>query len=164
MAQAAVIAVSELSRLLQADEGLPLAIAELSLTVEELPQVSLTNIIQGYAGADLLEKSAGSRYPSVFVYCDRIVNKLVEKFRTFSGTTELVVEVRVSHEHIEELHRQLNAYVQAVTYVLDRNRGIWRQGVFHAGAYEITFQPIKRGGKNFTQSARVRVETHVSVD
>jgi hypothetical protein len=164
MAQAAVIAVAELLRLLQAEAGLPLAAATLSRTGDELPPVSTTDIVNGQIGSDLLEKSAVSKYPSFFVYCERVTNKLVEKFRTFSGSAELVIEVRVSHEHTDEVSRQLNAYVQAVTDVLDDNRGIWMRGVFYAGAYEITFQPVKRGGKNFIQSARVRVETHVSVD
>lgn len=147
MAQAASIAVNELTRLLQADGGLP-----------------SDEIAVGCASADLLEKATAFRYPSFQVYCERVINKLNEKFRTFSGTAELVVEVRVTHEHIEELPNQLNGYVQAVTDVLDRNRGTWMPGVFHAGTYEIIFQPAKRGGKNFIQSARVRVEAHVSLD
>ena len=147
MAQASSIAVIELTRLLQADGGMPGA-----------------EIVMGPASAELLEKATALKYPSLQVYCERVINKLNEKFRTFAGTAELVVEVRVTHEHVEELHTQLDEYVQAVTDVLDRNRGTWMPGVFHAGTYEITFQPAKRGGKNFIQSARVRVETHVSLD
>ena len=147
MAQVAFIALNELTRLLQADGSLP-----------------ADGILAGCASADLLEKATTVTYPSFQVYCDRVVNKLNEKFRTFSGTAELVVEVRVTHEHIEELHSQMHSYVQVVTDILDRNRGTWMPGVFHAGTYEITFQPAKRGGKNFIQSARIRVETHVSLD
>ena len=161
MAQAAVVAVNELTRLLKADTGLAAAVAEIS---SDLTAVCESDIYTGYAGADLLEKFSAVRYPTFHVCCERIVNKLVEKFRTFSGTAELAVEIRVTHEHVLELHEQLNGYVQAVTDVLDRNRGAWAPGVFHAGTYEITFQPAKRGGKNFIQSARVRVEAHVSVD
>jgi hypothetical protein len=161
MAQAAFIAVNHLTLLLQADGGLPAAVSGIS---SDLAAVSTSDVVAGYAGADLLEKATAVKYPSFHVYCDRVFNKLIEKFRTFSGTAELVVEIRVTHEHVEELHSQLNAYVQAVTDVLDRNRGTWAPGVFHAGTYEITFQPAKRGGKNFVQSARVRVEAHVSLD
>jgi hypothetical protein len=161
MAQAAVIAVNELARLLRSDAGLRTMAARLPT---DLSAVCESDVLTNNAAADLLEKSAIARYPSLHVYCDRVVNKLGEKFRTFSGTAELAVEVRVTHEHIDELHDQLNAYVQAVTDVLDTNRGTWAPGLFHAGTYEITFQPAKRGGKNFIQTARVRVETHVSVD
>ncbi len=147
MAQAASIVVTELTRLLQTDGG-----------------VSGAEIVMGPASADLLEKATATKYPSLQVYCERVINKLNEKFRTFAGTAELVIEVRVTHEHVEELQSQLDEYVQAVTDVLDHNRGTWMPGVFHAGTYEITFQPAKRGGKNFIQSARIRVETHVSLD
>jgi hypothetical protein len=161
MSQAALIALNEFARLLRADSGLPARVAEISA---DLNPVSESDVYTNNAAADLLEKSAAARYPSFHVYCDRVLNKLGEKFRTFSGTAELIVEIRVSHEHIDQLHDQLNVYVQAVTDVLDHNRGMWAPGVFHSGTYEINFQPAKRGGKNFIQSARVRVETYVSVD
>ncbi len=161
MAQAAVIAVNQLIRMLKAENGLNAAVAAISM---DLAPVCETEILTNYAAADLLEKLTSVRYPSIHVYCDRVINKLGEKFRTFSGIAELAIEVRVTHEHVDQLHDQLNAYVQAVTDVLDRNRGTWAPGVFHAGTYEITFQPAKRGGKNFIQTARVRVEAHVSVD
>jgi hypothetical protein len=161
MAQAAVIPVKELARILKAEEGFDAAVAALS---GDSSVACETEIVTNYAAADLLEKLSTVRYPSLYVYCDRIVNKLGEKFRTFSGIAELAVEVRVTHEHVAQLHDQLNDYVQAVTDVLDRNRGTWAPGIFHTGTYEITFQPAKRGGKNFIQTARVRIEAHVSVD
>jgi hypothetical protein len=161
MAQAAIIAVNELTRLLKADTRLPAAIAQIS---GELASATKAEIVSGYASAELLEKTSTVRYPCFQVYCERVVNKLVEKFRTFSGAVELTVEVRVTHEHVEDLHGQLTSYVQAITDVLDRNRGTWAAGIFHAGTYEITFQPAKRGGKNFIQTARVCIEAHVSVD
>jgi hypothetical protein len=161
MAQAAVIAVNELTRMLRAEDGLNAAVTAIS---SDLASLCETDIVNNYAAADLLEKLTTVRYPSLHVYCDRVTNKLGEKFRTFSGTVQLAVDVRVTHEHIDQLHDQVNGYVQAVTDVLDRNRGTWAPGVFHAGTYEITFQPAKRGGKNFIQTARVSVEAHVSVD
>jgi hypothetical protein len=38
-----------------------------------------------HVASDLAEKTAGARYPSVHVHCDKIVNDQTEKFRTFSG-------------------------------------------------------------------------------
>jgi hypothetical protein len=161
MAQAAIVAVNELARILTADTGLKYAVEVLATNV---PAICEADVLQGYASTELLEKSTSIKYPQLQIYCDRVNNKLTEKFRTFSGTAELTIEIRVTHEHIDALHTQLNTYVQAVTDVLDRNRGTWTPGVFYTGAYEITFQAAKRGGKNFIQSARVRVETHVSMD
>ena len=53
---------------------------------------------------------------------------LTEKFRTFSGKVRTVAEVRVSQDRIEGIEEQLRLYVDAVTQVLDANRGSWGQG------------------------------------
>ena len=74
----------------------------------------------------------------------------------------MVVEVRVSQDRLEELQRNLEAYVEAVGEVLDRNRGGWGEGLFYAGGYEATFGPVKHGGKNFLQVAKVAFEVDVS--
>ena len=81
--------------------------------------------------ADLAEKTSGVRYPVVYVYCEKVVNDLREKFRTFSGTADLCVDIRVSHEHMDELQASLQTYVEAVTDVLDKKRGQWATGVFY---------------------------------
>ena len=114
--------------------------------------------------ADVAEKTSGVRYPVVYVYCEKVVNDLREKFRTFSGTAELSVDIRVSHEHMDDLQGLLQAYVEAVTDVLDKRRGQWAKGVFYSGGYEIHFGPIKRGGRNFIQSAKVDLTVNVSVE
>ena len=50
------------------------------------------------------------------------------------------------------------------TDVLDKKRGSWTGGVFYTGGYEIQFSPIKRGGRNFVQSAKVELTVNVSVE
>ena len=100
----------------------------------------------------------------MYVYCEKVVNDLREKFRTFSGTAELSVDIRVSHEHMDDLQGLLQAYVEAVTDVLDKKRGQWAKGVFYSGGYEIRFGPIKRGGRNFIQTAKVDLTVNVSVE
>ena len=92
-----------------------------------------------------------------------MVNELREKFRTFSGTVGLAIDVRVSHDRSEAIGELLNTYVDAVTDVLDRARGEWRPGVFYPGGYEVTFAAAKRGGKNFLQTAKVRLEVILSL-
>jgi hypothetical protein len=74
-----------------------------------------------------------------------------------------VVEVRVTHERLEELGRQLELHAEAVTDVLDSNRGDWGGGIFYTGGYEVTFAGMKHGGKNFIQSAKVAFEVDVSI-
>ena len=81
----------------------------------------MADILERNVAAELAEKTSGVRYPVVYVYCEKVVNDLREKFRTFSGTADLCVDIRVSHEHMDELQPSLQAYVEAVTDVLDKN-------------------------------------------
>ncbi len=57
---------------------------------------------------------------------------------------------------------QLRLYVDAVTQVLDANRGSWGQGVFFTGGYEVNFDPVQHGGQNFLQIAKVTLEVDLS--
>ena len=89
-------------------------------------------------------------YPVVQVYSDRVRNLLTEKFRTFSGKVRTVAEVRVSQDRIEGIEDQLRLYVDAVTQVLDTNRGSWGQGAFFTGGYEVNFDPVTAGREEFS--------------
>ena len=112
---------------------------------------------------ELSEKSQVVKYPVVLVYTDRIRNLLTEKFRTFSGKVRTVAEVRVSQDRIEGVEEQLRLYVEAVTQVLDGNRGSWGEGAFFTGGYEVSIEPVRHGGKNFLQIARVEFEVDMSL-
>ena len=37
------------------------------------------------------------------MYCEKIVNDLTEKFRTFSGTVQMAIELRHSQDRLEGL-------------------------------------------------------------
>ena len=63
---------------------------------------------------------------------------------------------------MEGIGIQLQLYVDAVTQVLDSNRGSWGEGAFFTGGYEVTFEPVQHGGKNFLQVAKVMVEVDLS--
>lgn len=108
------------------------------------------------------ERASVVKYPLIQIYSDRVRNLLTEKFRTFSGKVRTVAEVRVSEDRIEGLEDRLRLYVDAVTQILDVNRGNWGQGVFYTGGYEATFDPVKQGGKNFLQVAKVTFEVDLS--
>jgi hypothetical protein len=111
---------------------------------------------------EIWERASVVKYPLIQVYSDRVRNLLTEKFRTFSGKIRTVAEVRVSQDRIEGLEDQLRLYVDAVTQILDANRGNWGQGAFYTGGYEVTFDPVKQGGKNFLQVAKVTFEVDMS--
>ena len=98
--------------------------------------------------------------PIVYVYCEKVVNDLREKFRTFSGTADLCVEIRVSHEHMDDL-TVLTPDVcrggDGRTWTSDEDSG--RKGIFYTGGYEIQFSPIKRGGRNFRPGGQSRANS-----
>lgn len=157
MTQPAIYAATVLAELLrQDDKHLPL--------VNGPGGTGAAEIIELQAPVDLGDKAITVRYPVMHVYCERIVNSLKEKFRSFSGTADLSVEVRVTHEHAGGLQAQLQSFVAAVTGAIHANRGQWAEGLYQTGAYEVVFAPVRRGGRNFIQSARVRLEVHINLD
>ena len=157
----ASICTGRFLEMLKAESGLSSALMEMS--VQEIPQVWDRQILSSNAGFELLEKSAGAKYPSVHVYCDKISNTMREKFRIFSGTVQLIAEVRVSQDRLENIEDILQQYIGALTLVLDQNRGDWAPGVQFTGGYEIAFQPVKHGGKNFLQTAKIGFALNVSM-
>jgi hypothetical protein len=112
--------------------------------------------------ADMAEKALGVKYPAVNVYAEKIVNGLREKFRSFSGTVQMVMELRHSQDRLEGLQDRLEIYVDAAMAMLNNGRGDWGDGMFFGGTYEVSFGPVKQGGRNFIQVAKVTFEIGVS--
>ena len=140
---------SSLAALTQADQALagPL----------DMAQVRAQNV-----AAELAERSSMVKYPVVHVYCEKVTNRLTEKFRTFSGTAQMTIEIRHSQDRLEGLQDSLQLYTDAATQVLAANRGDWGDGMFYGGGYEASFGAVKQGGKNFIQVAKVTFEIGVS--
>ncbi len=165
MANTGSVATRKVIEFLNAQErGLGRAVAQLA---EEsgvaLAQVAPAQVVNQNVSFELSEKSQVVKYPVVHVYTDRLRNELREKFRTFSGKARTVAEIRVSHDRIEGIEERLRLYVDAVTRVLDQNRGCWGEGAFFGGQYEVVIEPVKHGGKNFLQMAKVVFEVDLSV-
>lgn len=164
MAQTASIATQIFIGFLNAPAtGVGMAVATLAsdsgVALAPLPPEHIVNQNVSIA---LAERALAVNYPVVHVYSDRVRNLLTEKFRTFSGKIRTVAEVRVSQDRMEGIENQLRLYTDAVTQVLDSNRGNWGQGAFFAGGYEVSFDPVQHGGKNFLQVARVSFEVDLS--
>jgi hypothetical protein len=114
------------------------------------------------AAAELVERSGTVKYPLVSVYCEKIINDLREKFRSFAGSVEMAIEVRHSQDRLEGMEEALEAQTDAVTKALSASRGDWGDGMFYGGGYEVSFGRMARGGRNFTQAAKVTFEIGVS--
>src|SRR5712691_9484291 len=132
MAQTASITAQKLVEFLTAaDTGLGPIVANLATNAGvELAAIPPEHVIHQNAPIALAERSQAVKYPVVHVYSDRVQNLLIEKFRTFSGRVRTVAEVRVSQDRIEGLEEKVRLYADAVTQVLDTNRGSWGQGMF----------------------------------
>ena|SRR5258708_1694191 len=146
-----------------ADTGIGPAVAQLAEdTGVALAPVPPPHIVAQNISFELNERSQVVKYPVVHVYVDRVRNLLTEKFRRFSGKVRTVAEVRVSQDRIEGIEDRLRLYVDAVTQVLDANRGSWGEGAFYTGGYEVSFEAVRHGGKNFLQAAKVTFEVDLS--
>lgn len=163
MAQTGSAAVSQVIQILRRNTGLPYCLQAIAdATGVELPPIYSDQIHGMNVAVEVAERSAGVKYPSVYVFCDRIKNSLKEKFRTFSGQVRTNIEVRVTHDRLEGVEHNLQLYVDAITDVLDNNRGDWGNGSFFGGTYEINYGQVKHGGRNFVQSAKVSFELEMS--
>lgn len=151
--------------LFRGSEGLPCAVGALSaasgITAQAFrpEQVELANV-----AAELAEKASVARYPVIHVYCERVTNRLKEKFRRFSGTVRMVAEARVSHIGVDGIEQRSHFLADAVTEVLDQSRGDWGNGMYFGGGYEVAYGPVKQGGKNFIQTTKICFDVEVSSD
>ena len=128
-----------------------------------LPDLPPERVQLAAAPPEVADKVSGGRYPSVNIYCEKYTNQLREKFRVFSGTAQLCAEVRYSQDRLEGLTERLEVFSDAITRVLDQRRGDWGDGMFFTGGYVAEFGPVKQGGRNFVQSAKVRFEVEISI-
>lgn len=122
-----------------------------------------SQIRSGNIASDLVERSSAVQYPSANVYCDKIVNSQIEKFRTFSGTLQMAIDLRHSEDRIDNVQSDLETYADAVMAVLGASSGDWGGGMFYAGGYQVAFGPVKHGGRNFIQTAKITFEIGVSI-
>jgi hypothetical protein len=114
------------------------------------------------ASVEISEKTFSVQYPALLVYCDKVSNTLKEKFREFSGKAHVVVEVRQAQDTLGGLQSTIEAYADAVCALLDDSRGDWGSGLFYAGGYDVSYEPVGRGGRNFLQRAKVGFDVEVS--
>jgi hypothetical protein len=143
--------------------GVNAGLGALTLADRELAGLMDSSQVRGInVAAEMAERALGMKYPAVNVYCEKIVNELREKFRTFSGRVEMAIELRQSQDRLEGIQDRLELYVDATMQMLNASRGDWGEGMYYGGGYEVAFGPVKQGGKNFMQVAKVTFEIGVN--
>ncbi len=156
MALASTLVVQKTIALLSGDVGLSATGPEIALMSGiTLPAITPKQIVAQNVPVDLVTANSSPNYPVFHVYCDRLTNSHQERFRVFSGDVSTAVEVRVSQDRLDGLEDQLHGCVDAVTQALDENGGDWGDGVFYSGGYDVAYNPVKHGGRNYLQSAKV---------
>jgi hypothetical protein len=124
----------------------------------ELPGFTEGSVLVQNVASDLADENVAVLYPAVYLYSERMDNRLVEKFRRFSGSVSVTAELRASGERFTELEGQLSRYVEAAGAVLGRNQGSWTENLAFDGSFGVRFERIRLGGRNFVQSARLAIE------
>ncbi|HXF26484.1 MAG: hypothetical protein ACRD4P_08935 [Bryobacteraceae bacterium] len=163
MARVGSLTVQKVINLLAGSAGLPANVAAIAAEQStSVPAFPAEQVVAQNVAFEIVEKSAGAQYPVVHVYTEKVSNLLREKFRTFSGEAQMTAEVRVSQDRLEGVESQLQLYVDALTQVLDQGRGDLGDGVFYAGGYEVSYSPVKHGGRNFLQTAKVTFTVDIS--
>lgn len=164
MSHVATAATAAMTELLTGQKGIDYRLAQRLLDAGgPLSELVSPLVRGGQVSVEMSDKAQGAKYPQVFVYCDRIQNLLREKFRVFSGTVQVAVEVRHSQDRLEGLQERAQLYTEAILEVLEDCRGEWRQGFCYGGKYEVKFEPVRHGGKNFVQSVRITVPVEVNI-
>jgi hypothetical protein len=150
------------SKLTAADDGVNVRVGAITQADASLQAAGIRTILAQNASADISEKAGHAHYPALLIYCDKVSNTLKEKFRRFSGRAHVVIEVRHTQDTLNGIEAVLQVYVDAVCALLDDSRGDWSGGLVYTGGYEVAYEAVARGGKNFLQRAKVGFEVEVS--
>jgi hypothetical protein len=150
-------------RLTAAATGVNANLSSLMNGIPGLAPLDPAQIRTGNIASEIADHSNTVRYPTANVYCEKIVNTQVEKFRTFSGFILMTIDLRYSSDRVDHVQSTLEIYTDAVMGVLDVCSGDWGSGLFYGGGFTVVFGPVKQGGKNFIQTAKITFEIGVSI-
>ena len=156
------ITSTTLKKLQAQNDGVSARGAAIVTADPRLAAIGIRSMTSHNISVDVSEKLGNASYPALLVYCDKLTNSMQEKFRHFSGKAHLVVEVRHSQDKLDSLESHTQVYVDAVCALLDDSRGEWGQGSFYPGGYDVSYEPVVRGGRNLLQKAKVSFEVEVS--
>jgi hypothetical protein len=122
------------------------------------PRISNPSIVMRHIAPNLSDAGEVTVYPAVYLYCERLENRLERKFTAFSGRVHVVAEVRVSGESIESIDGDAARLCEAVMGVLADRRGQWTPELAFDGKLDVRWRPVEPGGAHFRQTARVEIE------
>jgi len=148
--------------LTSATSGVSARITAIEANDSALKAPGIRSIVSQNVSIQIAEASGQSQYPALLVYCEQVQNLQREKFRNFSGRVHLAIETRHTQEKLDKIEQNTEMYVDAVCALLSEARGSWGDGASYSGAYEVEYQPVALGGKNFVQRAKVSFAVDLS--
>jgi len=159
------MATATVVQMITAPTGVNAGLGALTLAGQAGPAILQTaQVVSQNVAADVAEQAGAIQYPTVSVYCEKLVNSQVEKFRSFSGTIQMAIELRYSQDRLDGLQDAMAVYADALLQVLEANQGDWGNGLFYAGTFQAAYGPVKHGGRNFVQSAKIIFQIGVSIN
>ena len=159
MANLCIGVLEKLRGYLVAPDGLNAQVHAIAVRdMVQFPEITERDVALRHAAVDLLDESGDSHYPVVYLFCERVENRIERKFAKFAGRIVVVADIRVSEDTVERLGQNAARLAEAFSVVLANHRGYWTDEVAFDGRYEIKFNPITEGGVNFVQTARIEIE------
>jgi hypothetical protein len=142
--------------------GVNARITSIEANDSTLKAVGIRSIVSQNVSIEIAEANGQALYPALLVYCDKVQNLQQEKSRSFSGRVHIVIEIRQTQETLERIESNTEMYVDAVCALLGDARGDWGDGASYSGGYEVDYEPVAMGGKNFIQRAKVNFAVKLS--
>ena len=122
------------------------------------PEIGLANVVIRHLAAEVADEEPLRIFPLLSLYCQRLENRLDQRFSQFSGKVRIVVELRVSGHSLKSLEGDLDRLVEALQDVLGRHRGRWTDQLAYDGRLSVEFYPVKTGGKQYVQTAKAELD------
>jgi hypothetical protein len=156
------LAAQVMALLTSTTSGVNSRITSIEANDTTLKGVGIRSFVAMNVSPEIAETSGQALYPALLVYCDRVQNLQREKGRDFSGRVHLTIEIRQTQETLAAIDVNTEMYVDAVIALLGEARGQWGDGASYSGGYEVEYEPVAMGGKNFLQRAKVNFAVELS--
>jgi hypothetical protein len=145
-----------------ATSGINARITSIEENDTTLHGVGIRSFVAMNVSPEVAERSGQAFYPALLVYCESTQNLQREKSRAFSGRVHITIEIRQTQETLGDIDRNTEMYVDAVCALLGDARGEWGDGASYSGGYEVEYEPVAMGGKNFLQRAKINFAVELS--
>ncbi len=143
--------------------GLSHAIAAVAAaTGSSMPPIPQTQVFDADITLAVAEKLHFPTYPCVYVWMEKAVNKQTEFGALFSGTMQVIAQVRVTADKLPGLARITANYGDAIANVLKARAGDWGNGLLFGGAFEQRMYSARAGGRGAVQACSVILDLDAS--